>query len=373
MKKIKSWLIDYRYHFLAWSLLIAFEVLYMGFVYSLFRPPFVYALHYALLISVFYCHYMLILPWSLKGRMAAVFKVPLGIVLEMAIFISLCALEDNLLELLHQFGKDKVTYDMSYVWSNMYRALYFVVYATGYYFIVTYFEERRKTAELERQRLEEIIVRQETEQALTRSQNAFLKAQINPHFLFNTLDFIYHHIISISPVSADAIIALSDMMRYAIDSDKMGETIKIGDEIEQVYNLLYLNQLRKSGEQPVTITCDKQFHNLNFIPLVLLTLVENIIKHGELSPEKPARLEVNQEGEYLIIESENSISRKEPVSGHRTGLNNIGRRLDYAYNGTALFNYRAIDGNFLVTIKVPVEKVNGGLPLKAISAEIDKV
>jgi two-component system LytT family sensor kinase len=253
----------------------------------------------------------------------------------------------------------KPSLKLSYWLVHGYRGTYYLIMSSTYYFVKNYIAETKKSRELEKQRFDEIINRQQIEQELAKAQNAFLKAQINPHFLFNTLDFIYHNVMELSPRAADAIISLSEMMRYAIDADKMGEFIKIGDEIEQVQNLQYLNRLRKNQEMPLKIIYSDEVAGISFIPLVLLTLAENIFKHGNLNEGHEATMRVFIENGFLFIETDN-LSSRHIEDTKRTGLLNIGQRLKYAYGDSVIFNYyQSPDEHFKVQIQVPVRQLGG--------------
>jgi two-component system LytT family sensor kinase len=174
--------------------------------------------------------------------------------------------------------------------------------------------------------------------------------------LFNSLDFIYHNIDSVSPVAADAVIILSEMMRYAIDSDKMGDYIYLGDEIDQVNNLLYLNQMRKNHDLGFKIHFDEEVRSIHLIPLVLLTLVENIFKHGNLSqPEYEAIVKIYLSDDHFIIETDNLVNHSSKP-GSQTGLTNISERLKYAYGDEVKFAHRTDERNhFVVFLAIPVE------------------
>ena len=191
--------------------------------------------------------------------MLPAWKLVLAILLELSVYVLICFADDKILYSLHLIKLTRpLNLDYVFCIRNLYRGVYFTAISTGYYFLKTYIKEKQKSAEIEKQRLNEIILRQKAEQELTIAHNAFLKAQINPHFLFNTLDFIYYQVMEVSPKAADAIIALADMMRYAIDADKAGEFINMGEEIDQVINLIYLNQIRKNGEVNLEFTYPKR-------------------------------------------------------------------------------------------------------------------
>jgi two-component system LytT family sensor kinase len=162
-------------------------------------------------------------------------------------------------------------------------------------------------------------------------------------------------------------------MRFAIDADKMGEYISIGEEIEQVTNLQFLNQLRKNEMVPFNFIFKEEVATLNFIPLVLLTLTENIFKHGHLTSDHPASLDIRIKAGMLIIESNNTSNRLAEGRHTGTGLTNIGQRLKYAYGSDASLIYGLHeDGHFNVRIMVPVQLLHGTAEPLATLANNDK-
>jgi two-component system LytT family sensor kinase len=356
IKKIKQWFVRYRMHMLAWIILIIYESTMVLIAFGASAKPLVYVLHYTIIIITFYVHNNLGLPWALENKRWAIWKVPLVIALEVSVYLFCSFWGDMLLTKTHILTEEPLTFSNAYAWKNLYRALYFIAFSSGYYYLRTYNKEREKTEELKRQQLIEIISRQKAEHELSKAQNAFLKAQINPHFLFNTLDFIYHHISTVSPVAADAVIALAEMMRFAIDSNQMGEFISLGDEIDQIANLRYLNDLRKNEELPFRLIYEEELREIRFIPLVLLTLAENIFKHGNLQNGNEAILQVASNDNWLLITSDNISARNQQPNSNRTGLVNIEKRLRYAYGQTIHFDYgQHEDGHFRVSVRIPLQ------------------
>jgi len=360
MNKItKAWLIKRRLHILIWAIFIIYESIIVGLVFGSFGNPLTYAAHYTIIIILFYSHADQGMPWALQNSRNAVIRVPLMIAFEVALFVLASFCIDWLLIQSHVliYG-EPFTLSYKYGLKTLYRGAYFMLFSTGYFYLLTYNKEKKKTAELEKQRLNDIIYKQKAEQELTKAQNAFLKAQINPHFLFNTLDFVYHNILSLSPVAADAVITLAEMMRYAIDSDKMGDFVRLGDEIEQVENLLYLNQLRKSERLHFNLKYAPAVVNIDVIPLVLLTLVENIFKHANLTqPEHEAFVNIDLRDGLLIMETDNLINTPHKIFQTQTGLKNTEKRLKYAYGDQVYFAYSKDNLNhFKLEIRIPFNR-----------------
>ena len=360
MKSIfTNWAKKYKLHLLLWLLFILYESAVIGLITGVFGNLSAYVSHYALILFLFYIHADYSLPWAFKSNRMAVWRLPLIICIEIIMFILIAYCIDELLITTHllKIKHYKLTYQNSL--QSLYRGIYFMGFSTGYYFILRYNNERRKTNELEKQRLTDIIYRQKSEQDLTKAQNAYLKAQINPHFLFNTLDFVYHNIVALSPKGADAIITLAEMMRYAIDSDKMGDFIPLGDEIDQVENLVYLNQIRKDQELSFQLQYEEKVRKICLIPLVLLTIVENIFKHGNLNEGGQAALvQIYLNNETFFIETDNLINYRSLGTGNHKGLSNTEQRLKYAYGDNIIFSYHSDESNhFKLLLGIPLKQL----------------
>jgi two-component system LytT family sensor kinase len=271
--------------------------------------------------------------------------------------------------------KNPSLFDYQFILKNIYRGVYFIGFSTGYYFLKNHIKSNKEKEQLKQQHLNNIIKQQRTEQELSKAENAFLRAQINPHFLFNTLDFIYHNINIEANKAGEAIIILSKMMRYAVDSDKVEAFILFDEEIEQVENLLYLYQLRKSSELKIELNYTPQIRNIQLIPFVLLTLVENMIKHGELGlADHIALINIYIINETFCIETDNLINSKPYAARSSTGLKNISTRLIYAYGDQLNFLAHADDRNhFIVKLSIPLKKIMKPDKTSVFYKDIDKL
>jgi two-component system LytT family sensor kinase len=355
--KLVRWYHLYKIHLLVWVLYMVYEMVLVGLVLKDgFANPITYLSHYLIFIIFFYIHSDLLLPIIFSYPRRAAFTVPLILVLECALYI-LCQYGDTYLLYISGILDKMMEFDRLLIWRNTYRAILYMGFSTGYYFLKTYLSQRKRTEDLERQRLKAIIKEQEMEQELTNAQNAFLKAQINPHFLFNTLDFVYHNVNQHSEIAGDAIIKLSDMMRFAMESDEMNDRIKLMEEIVQVENLIHLYQLRKKNEIQIELSYTQKVADLWIIPLILLTLVENIFKHGDLTTEEsPALIAIDVEDHLFCLYTNNLISAKKNPKSNHSGLNNIRKRLAYAYGDEIGFFYqKTADEHFLVKIEIPIK------------------
>jgi LytS/YehU family sensor histidine kinase len=182
-----------------------------------------------------------------------------------------------------------------------------------------------------RQVLEEQKLQLEVEKA--HAHYNFLKAQINPHFLHNTLNFLYARSLPYSPELSEGILTLSDIMRYALGENNLkdGKT-PLRDEIEHMRNIIKIHQLRFDNNLQVQFEVNGIVNGTVIIPFVLITIVENAFKHGNLkSAEQPIaiKLTVEHNSIYFYCRNKKKTGPKELSTG--IGLDNIKKRLDLAY------------------------------------------
>ena len=170
----------------------------------------------------------------------------------------------------------------------------------------------------------------------------FLKAQINPHFLHNTLNFLYAKSLPYSSELSEGILTLSDIMRYALSqgNQKDGKA-PLKDEIEHVNNVIKISQLRYSNQLKVNFEVSGEVNEAMIIPFVLITLVENAFKHGDLkNQEYPIDIKLKVEGSKLYFYCRNKKRAGPKQLSTGIGLENIKKRLVLAYGDKFKFTVK---------------------------------
>jgi sensor histidine kinase YesM len=165
----------------------------------------------------------------------------------------------------------------------------------------------------------------------------FLRAQINPHFLFNTLNNLYYLAYSKSDNTTEVISKLSQMMRYMI-YESNHEKVPLTREIEYMQNYISLEQLRLNNEVPIRFSVEGETENVWIAPLILITFLENAFKHGVTNKADGAwiNIMIKMNGNHCLYRVENSKipaakDSREGKSG--IGLQNVKRRLQLSYPG----------------------------------------
>lgn len=177
---------------------------------------------------------------------------------------------------------------------------------------------------------------QALEQENTLSELAVLKAQINPHFFFNTLNNIYALTIIDVEKSRVAIHKLSRMMRYVL-YDTQPTYTRLGQEIDFLKDYVSLMQLRLTETVKLDFSVPENIHDFEIAPMILLPFIENAFKHG-VSTIRPCHIfiKLSQDHNKLRLEVINSIFTEQlsgPEAKTGIGLANTRRRLDLIYAG----------------------------------------
>ena len=200
---------------------------------------------------------------------------------------------------------------------------------------LTYLRDERK----HRKVLEEQKMQLEVEKS--QANLNFLKAQINPHFLHNTLNFLYAKSLPYSTELSEGILTLSDIMRYALGPAASDGKVALKDEIEHVRNVIKINQLRFSNNLNVHFDVTGVVNGATIIPFILITIVENAFKHGDLkSGQHPIDIKLNVENGklYFFCRNKKKAGPKELSTG--IGLNNIKKQLDLTYGRNYALNVK---------------------------------
>lgn len=354
-KNFVRWVKNYQIDILIWSVFIAYETVVIGIITGYFGNLLTYVFHYSINIGIFYLNALYLLPLALKNRNFTTIKLIAIIFLQVILYTVISYLTDKILIEINVIHHVDLRLNRQFVLRSLYRGLYFLGFSIGYYYLINYLQERKTIESLEREKLADLLSKNEIKQELAKARNLFLKAQINPHFLFNTLDFIYHGILTNQDNAAEAVIMLSKMMRFAIESDQQGEYILMYDELVQVGNLIDLYQLRNAQKLNIDFHYSHEASELYIIPLLLLTLVENIFKHGDISVDIPAMVSVDIINNILIIRTSNVIKNTSNAIKGYTGLSNLNKRLEFAYGEDQSFQYYAADNRFESVTKISVE------------------
>ncbi|MBB5620539.1 sensor histidine kinase YesM [Pedobacter cryoconitis] len=321
----------YRTDIFVWAMFIAYEVLLVYFLNGRISPIADYISAYAINISIFYINTYIVWPLIYKK------PIYIGIAFILLEFIGYLFLRLASAEIYFILGFSKTntasTLTFYLIASITYRFIYFIGISTAYWFALNMISQRKEISDLEKSILLDQLNQQQLERKLVDSEIAYLKSQINPHFLFNSLNFLHNSAIKSAPQLTKPILLLSDIMRYALTETPQNGKVELSEEIEQIASFIDLNQFRFDHNLQLSFTIIGNTANLQILPLILLTPVENIFKYADLkNTEYPVKINLeinNNELEFTI--NNKKIRTRKPIQSHGVGLKNLKLRLDTYY------------------------------------------
>jgi len=196
---------------------------------------------------------------------------------------------------------------------------------------------------------------QTTKHQMLNTEISFLKAQINPHFLFNTLNSIYALTLVRSEHAPDAVVKLSGMMRYSVSEANQSQ-VSLASEISYISNYIELQKLRITDKIVITFEISGDVENKLIAPFLLIPFVENAFKYGVNSEENSdiwIKIEINELDLQMQIENNKVFVRKGKDYGASIGIKNTKQRLQLLYPGAHLLKIR--DGKYDFTVSLYIK------------------
>jgi two-component system LytT family sensor kinase len=313
----KSWQIFW--HTLFWLSMISFFVYiaHDGGKNNLKTLLVVFVVFGVVNIGLFYLNYLWFLPRYLdkqRYRQYAVYAIGTIIVFGLAkygianIFKSIALVR----------GGKTITF-WQYMFSTAFTSVIFIFLSTALKFTVDWFLNERIQRDLENQRLS--------------AELSFLKSQINPHFLFNSLNSIYSLAYQKSDTTPEAILKLSEIMRYML-YECNDNKVDLAKELQYLQNYIDLQKIRFGNKAFIAFEVNGEVTDQQIVPLLLISFIENAFKHGIANdPMSPIALRINLDAGslYFFIQNKKHTHNRDASGG--IGLNNVSRRLDLLYPG----------------------------------------
>jgi hypothetical protein len=199
------------------------------------------------------------------------------------------------------------------------------------------------------------IKKEQLEKQAVEAELYYLKSQINPHFLFNTLNNIHTLVYKQSPAASKAVVSLSSLMRYMIHESN-APTAPLSREIDYLQDYISLQQLRYKNSPVVELTLEGDTASGHIAPLLFIHLLENAYKHSPAWLEPGAiKVKVALKNNTLTLSIQNPIAKKPgdalgEFSG--IGLPNVRKRLALLYPDQHSLEINSIDGLFTVILEI---------------------
>lgn len=294
-------------------------------------------------ISIWFCvvvNSFLLIPRLLAGKRWILYVFLLFLLLETGI-------------LLNQFT-------FRYLADLLFPGYFFISYYERtdlYYFIGGYvgvtsliqFSRSWFTESETRQRLTEM------EKARTEQELNVLKMQIQPHFLFNSLNTIYALCRKSSPIAAQAVLKLSDLLRYTIRQTE-ATLVPLSDEVDYLNRYIDLQKMRLNHPDLVQFEADLANPEMQVIPLLFIGFIENGFKYADFESGEPFVIALSSEGGTIRFRCSNKVREAGPASetpdGTGTGNSNLSRRLELHYPGKHQLEIGSDGTHFTVNLEI---------------------
>ncbi|MBD1391544.1 sensor histidine kinase [Mucilaginibacter glaciei] len=215
------------------------------------------------------------------------------------------------------------------------------------FFIITALALSVRTVEQWRTTEQKVI---KTESEKVTAELSFLKAQINPHFLFNTLNNIYTLSVMNSKHTSESIMKLSNIMRYVTD-DVTRDFVPLNDDLKCIKDYIDLQKLRLGPKTIVTFNITGDTAGRQIVPLILMSFVENTFKYG-ISKKEQSEIVIDIKAEVgsIIFFCQNKIFNRQITERSGIGIANTKQRLQHLYAGKYMLNIREADEFFRVDL-----------------------
>ncbi len=183
----------------------------------------------------------------------------------------------------------------------------------------------------------------------------YLKAQIQPHFFFNTLNSLYSHTIKKSDLAPVMVVKLSSFMRYVI-YDTSEKKLPLLQEINHIDNYIELEKMRYGDRVMSEVNIIGNIDDVEVVPMLFLPFIENAFKHGlKENDEMNLTISFEKRTDELIFESKNNYNNqyksKEP---HGIGINNVKRRLEILYQKKFTLDISQQNNEYSILLKIPM-------------------
>lgn len=271
-------------------------------------------------VSLFYINYLILIPQLIKHKKKYflyifIFLLLLGVTAFIKTAVAVLNPKDMMEYMME--GKRKTISADKYFVGQLFLCGFFLVSSCLIKIAADWFANERIQRNLESERRE--------------MELQFLKSQLNPHFLFNSLNNIYSLAYQKSDKTADAIMKLSEIMRYMIYESNT-PTVSLSKEVDYLTNYIDLQKIRFKDGAYIELILNGEIDDQKIVPLMLISFVENAFKHGVVNdPEHPVKINIiaNQKILHFSVVNKKNNQNKDAQGG--VGLTNVERRLQLVY------------------------------------------
>lgn len=294
----------------------------LGSDYALFVHSLSYTVH---IMGIIWVNHFILIPYFLDKKRYLLFSI----LLIATIFVAIST-------------KGNFSYD----WITISKFFFFFLYTTGTGMAVFFL---RRDIRIQRENSEKEKLQRDLELN-------YLKEQVNPHFLFNSLNSIYALSRQQSSETPDVVMQLSELMRYQLESAKK-DFVSLKEELEFIENYLLLEEKRLSKRCTIEFLIEGELSNYKIAPMLLIPFVENAIKHGAQATNEQSTIDVNvavknTKLQVNVVNSKHTTVTKSTRTG--MGLENVKRRLNLLYSNAHVLEINDMEKAYHVNLAIDI-------------------
>jgi two-component system LytT family sensor kinase len=202
----------------------------------------------------------------------------------------------------------------------------------------------------------QVIRNKEIMEEKLQTELQLLKAQINPHFLFNALNNIYSLTYMKSESAPESVLKLSEMLRYVLEDCTM-EKVPVRNEIDYMQNLIGFYKMKSPGKRKIKFTSQIENMDIRIAPMLFIPFIENSFKYSRIEEDKTGyiNIDLSEASGKVVFTIENSIfSARRIISGSGKGIMNVQQRLEIIYPGKHMLTIKEKEGIYTVNLEIDI-------------------
>ena len=332
------------YHILGWITIVLFilfmTVMASGLKSAIKTLTIGNIIDFVVMQIEFYAYYIFVMNISLKRRSFWVFFftswVTLFIIIGFKIGLSHLLKPIFGVFIISPTYRPEVTLSNT-IFTNILIGGFFAFWGVVVRFIVEWFRNEKQKETLKQENL--------------KSELMLLRQQVNPHFLFNTLNNIYSLVYKKADIAPDSVLKLSSIMRYML-YDSNTDFVDCKEEIDYLTNYIELEKLRLVNKENVILLVDGDCSNCKIAPMLFIPFIENAFKHGNQKNE--ISIKISFADNKINLHCSNIISDKTASkdSCGGIGLTNVKRRLNLIYPNKHNLKIETVENSYVVDLRV---------------------
>jgi len=237
------------------------------------------------------------------------------------------------------------------------RGIYFLGLSIAYGAILRTIKAVKTSQKAQLDQLKSLQDKERLEKDIVKLNNSYLQARINPHFLFNTLNFLFNQVEEGNPDASKNIHLLSDIMRYSLSTLEDDGKVPMYQEIDHIKRYIKLNKSRFDNQLYLEDEISEiPGNDARIPPLLLLTFVENVFKHGDMTDvASPGIISISYKDGQLYLYTKNKKRKSRINHGEHVGITNaITRMKNYYAKDNFDLKMKDEETEFILNLKIQI-------------------